>query len=444
MASAAPPSGSSGVSTGSSRLSKLKSIFSSDAGRVLTGLAVGGLAVGVAATLIRKAYNTWTSDEAHRKVIEDSLNATEHHSIDVAQALIDSSDLLVRFESTPEPEDTRTPLAAQEDIDQVEEDPESTTKAVEWVADVGLQRMLMVHNMKLHGSVKLEASQPTGDPVARQLEEAVQTQMKRAHWDLMQEQLREGNTTRLIAEIGSIKALLLELDPSTKHHTLLEENLDTALIEQMVSHEAFSAEQFSCLLTFLHNEIKAYDCPGNDNSNVESFAKFQAHLSQEGNEMSSVLPQVISFLIDKLQQIKVDKANILLEWLRPVVEHHGVEIEREYMNEAITKGELALDNTSGWIRGHAQPSDSSDDANKVHLALRRGVMELISSEIPATQRLDFPESLMLDRTTIQMLQNALQLIVLTAAGLIEDCNQARGSRHIARRHDADPRQRLPP
>jgi len=389
-----------------------QSVLASRTGKILTGLAVGGLAVGLAAALFRRAYRG-SSEEVPLASPLGTPGSSAHHSADEAQKLVESSDLLVRFESEPADETPAAPPPPPEELDPAEEDPE-TSKAVDWVTDVGLQRMLMVHNMKLNRSLKLGQPQPAEDPVARQLEEAVQAQMRKAHWDIFQAELRQGQTSRLVGEIEAIRTLLLEIDPAPQHRTLLEANLDTQLIAQMVSHQAFSTEQFSRLLVFMIDQIKTYDCAENDLPNGEFVSQMQSKLSE--HSLLALLPELITYLVDKLNQIKIDKANIFMEWLRPVVERQGVEIERDYMNDLINKGEMALTVTRRWITEHSVPSDGD---HKVRMALRRGVMGLLSSDTPATQSSDFPESLMLDRTTIEMLQNQLQLVVLVAAGLIE-------------------------
>eukprot|EP00658_Telonema_sp_P-2_P029980 TRINITY_DN22721_c0_g1_i1.p1 TRINITY_DN22721_c0_g1~~TRINITY_DN22721_c0_g1_i1.p1 ORF type:complete len:483 (-),score=150.00 TRINITY_DN22721_c0_g1_i1:208-1656(-) len=297
---------------------------------------------------------------------------------------------------------------------------EARKNALEWIGrnwDTGHPQMMMVHSMKLNHSLQLGEVQYQ-DPYTRGMNDQVQAQMKKAHWALFNQKLEQGDTSQLCAEIDALKKMLLELNPSELHRSKLQDQLDPTLICQMIEHNAINAEQIGNIVAFLVDEVKDYDMPANDEKNDEFRAQMAGSLSCEGDvDIPKLLPEVIAWVSDKLSQIKLDKANFLLKWLQPIVEQQGAELERDFMNDAIAKGEIELSKTQCWIAANASDGDAADAA--VRLAQRRGVMELLRSEVGACVRPDFPESLILDRQGMQGLQNNLQLVALTAACLLE-------------------------
>merc|ERR1711959_179175 len=369
---------------------------------IVTGVMVSGIAAGVAIGAVKLYHRRRASASSEAPNTPKPAIVVPEYSPPPIQALNNDTSEAQTTLSDPAGANARE-------------------NALKWI-DAEMQNMMIVHEMKLNLDLQIEKPEIT-DPTIKRVHDQVQTQLRRAHWDLLNMKLAEGDTSALMRELDSIKAMLLELNPAPAHKAKLDEHLDSKLISQMVINKAFSAQQFANLFGFLMHEVKAHDAShdeasqrANDQANDGFKAQIHEKLSCETVNMNDVLPEVLAFLIDRLQEIKLSKANWLQKCIRPVVERQGAEIERDFMTAAIREGKMTLENTRQWITQHANPSDSEEI--RVRQAVRRGVMNLLRSEVEAWRNPEFPESLGLDTTNIYRLQDELGLVVLSASCLV--------------------------
>jgi len=296
--------------------------------------------------------------------------------------------------------------------------------------DSNLMEIMMVHNMKLDGVMKVGEPAYT-DPAQAALHERVQSTMKPLFWKMFNEKLKSGNLEPLVAEIEAIKDALKELNPSAEHKAKLEENLSISLIKQMVQHDAMGARQLAAIIEFLCQEIKSFDMPANDDATALFERSLLQKLQCAGNiDMESFLPELLSWLNDKLKEVKHSRANYMLERIQPVVKMQGAEIERDFVTTAISKGDIQLERTKAWLKTNIVASDAT--ADRLKLAVYRGTCGLLGAPVAASRNPEYPESLSLDTTRIENLQNLLQLMALTAScfeelsQIIKDAKQGAG------------------
>jgi len=279
--------------------------------------------------------------------------------------------------------------------------------------DSSIMEIMMVHSMKLDGTIKLGDSSYS-DPTTAAMHQRVQATMKPLFWRMFNDKLKQGDLEPLVAEIEVIKKALIALNPKQEHVAKLNEALDVTLIKQMICHDALGAQQLGALVKFLVAEIKSFDMPDNDAA-TDLFERglFQK-LDCDGNiDMEALLPELLAWLNDKLQDVKLLRANYMLKLMQPVVEQQGAEIERDFVVSALAKKQMTLTRTKAWIIKHVDTSDIAKE--RIKLALQRGVLSLLGANVAATQNPEYPESLSLDTTRIEHMQNTLQLMALTAA-----------------------------
>ena len=221
------------------------------------------------------------------------------------------------------------------------------------------------------------------------------------------------------------------------------EAIDISFIEQQLRLNAFGWDCCQRLVGTVVGIIQKVQLPSRDAETKALWATQQESMVCAEVDQPRVLCQAIRFLMDLLNNLRIDSANAryVLSWscicllylifvlfpsirrLSLVVKDHGIDNERRLFQVKLDSGAIVLTNTKEWIcnavrfeiaAGEDLASGSPQSFIAVHIA---AMISIVTNPTPI-QSETIPETLLLDMNRIRGMQNKFQSIVDGATAFV--------------------------
>ncbi|XP_061488342.1 T-complex protein 11 homolog isoform X3 [Rhineura floridana] len=298
----------------------------------------------------------------------------------------------------------------------------SVTELMETANEVS--KMTIAHEIVVNHDFKLQEVNFSPDSLESRVKETLHT----AFWDVLREQLSKvppdySHVIKLLKEIKEILLSLL-LPWQTRLRSQIEEALDMELIKQEAEHEALNIPN---LTTYILGTMAMLCAPVRD----EEIQRLRVvadpvHLLRE--------------IFRVLNLMKMDMANFTIQRLRPHLQEHSVQYERNKFKELLNKLPGSLTCTTEWLRKAAaevstsdlSPSSSNSETNGSPLPFSSMAAREVSSIRSPTAVLnqaymnllrwehgrEYPETLLMDKARLHALQIEVNQLAMIAAVLL--------------------------
>eukprot|EP00898_Chlorokybus_atmophyticus_P002882 jgi/Chlat1/3595/Chrsp234S03602 len=333
----------------------------------------------------------------------------------------------------------------------------------------------LLHNPELLHANAAEGAQPAPSELQQRLKAA----MERAFWDSVAQSVDNKNYDRVVSLVDELRTELSSLVPSSERQQL-QEHLDTELMKQMLQSNQLNMLN---LLNYVFSIYLRLCAPAKDIELKAAYKELieKLHATSEpdpdDNSVSGqVVAQGLRFLMEQLQQLKVDVSRARLRALAPVVNSAaGVDYIRKWFSREVAPAgnvdelRVKLVRTESWLATALQSLPRVQDELSPHVAsvstsrpavpavmsagrkatsvastsaptadapelhaivssandwkspaavVRVGIMQLLARTTPV-QPETLTETLQLDAARLHRLQNNVQRLVVTAtAGLL--------------------------
>jgi hypothetical protein len=177
----------------------------------------------------------------------------------------------------------------------------------------GFNNMYLAHEISINPDYKLERFVPPTDS----MESRIQQQMKRAFWDLLEEQLKTDppNYNQALSIFEEMKTMLLSLLMPHNHsmRRRINEVLDVDLIRQQVQNDALDFPKYAEFIIGILSQLCA---PSRD----EEIAALQ--------QLTEPV-QIFKRILEVMEKMKLDMANFYVQQFRPAIVQNCLQYERK-------------------------------------------------------------------------------------------------------------------
>lgn len=128
----------------------------------------------------------------------------------------------------------------------------------------------------------------------------------KAFWDSFTESIDKEvpDYTRLIIMLKEIKSLIKNIIPNREDmHSVIEENIDTELLLQMLSNNAMNFTDIYNLMNYIYTLLKSLDCPANDEKN-NTFWKTIENMIEKKLSYGNILKEFLIHIFNQLEEIQ--------------------------------------------------------------------------------------------------------------------------------------------
>ncbi|XP_041051685.1 T-complex protein 11-like protein 1 isoform X1 [Carcharodon carcharias] len=285
----------------------------------------------------------------------------------------------------------------------------SMTEVLETAQDVS--NMAMAHEIVINSNFQIQKIEPPQNSLERRVKEIVH----KAFWDSLQAQLNEtppqySQAIKLLQEVKeSLLALLLP--GHTRLRTQIGEMLDMELIEQQAQHNALDIQQLSSFIIGMMANLCA---PVRD---------------AEIKKLKGLTGTVSLFreIFRVLDLMKIDMANFTMKTLKPHLQQESIQYERSKFQEFLDKQPNALEHTTAWLKAATEETVNSVSSSHGNcpavvspiMVLNQGFMNLLKwDQVTDT----YPETVLMDRSRLQELQQRVDQLTLVASILLVTSN----------------------
>lgn len=265
----------------------------------------------------------------------------------------------------------------------------------------GLTNMALAHEIAVDRNFRLQKNQPE-DP----MEQRVQDMMKKAFWDIMEEQIKNDppkfdNALEVLKDVKNmIFSILLP-----QHHKLkksIDEVLDLDLIKQQVNAGALDFKKYAAYILGLMGQLCA---PVHD----EKIEVLKAMCQQEVANIVALFKGIT----EVLEEMKLDMANFTIQQARPLIMNQSVEYEKIKFKEFLEKQEDGLAKTREWLIRHGEVDLSVDPklTKTGTMILNEAYTEILEWD----EYYHLPETLVMDEKRIFALRNQVDRVAVSTA-----------------------------
>nr|KAJ3405964.1 T-complex protein 11 [Polyrhizophydium stewartii] len=247
------------------------------------------------------------------------------------------------------------------------------------------------------------------------LEDQIAAIAKRAFVDAVRDQVARGVLSgHVVGIIADIKASLLAMVAKDSKTSLeIDAAIDMELILQEIAHDAFDLQR---CLAYIGAKMLQLCAPMRDPAIRSLLAEHDA-------------ATVLIRMLDILDDMKLDLSNFRLQSIRPHLERHAVEYERDKFEKALAAGTASLDRTAAWLKAAVDSLESVAAArnpeNIAHPESRlrfedvynAALLGLVFASTPANPA-SIAETLVMDAARIFGFQNDAQAVTIVAALLM--------------------------
>ncbi|XP_027128187.1 T-complex protein 11-like protein 2 [Larimichthys crocea] len=263
-----------------------------------------------------------------------------------------------------------------------------------------LSNLSLAHEIIVNRNFHLEPQSLPQDSIWK----LVRDNVHKAFWDILQSELNDdppeyGQAIRLLEEIKEI--LLSFLNPGANRlRTQIMEVLDMDLIRQQADNDIVDIQGLASYIITTMGKLCA---PVRD----EEIKK----LRENTDNMVTLFREIFRVL----DLMKADMVNLTINSLRPVLQSHSVEYERETFQNILDKTPSALDNTTLWIKSTLEELQSATIPTEQTKGQRvtPGPFHVLNTAFLGILTWDYdksplPETWMTDETRVREVQWQLQ------------------------------------
>ncbi|XP_055510470.1 T-complex protein 11-like protein 1 isoform X2 [Leucoraja erinacea] len=285
----------------------------------------------------------------------------------------------------------------------------SATEVLETARDVS--NMAIAHEVVINSNFQIQQMESPQNSLERRVKDIVH----RAFWDSLQAQLGEtppqySHAIKLLQEVKeSLLALLLPAH--TRLRSQIGEVLDLDLIQQQAKHNALDIHR---LAGFIIGMMGSLCAPVRDG---------------EIRKLKCITETVSLFreIFRVLDLMKIDMVNFTIKTLKPYLQQQSIQYERSKFQEFLNKQPNALEHTTAWLKAATEETSNSMSQNHGNQAtvlspaavLNQGYMNLLKWNHDTNT---YPETVLMDKSRLQGLQQRLEQLTLVAAVLLVTTN----------------------
>ncbi|RUS25754.1 T-complex protein 11-domain-containing protein [Jimgerdemannia flammicorona] len=248
-----------------------------------------------------------------------------------------------------------------------------------------------------------------------EMEDRIRDIATKAFFDAMREDFENEEYSRWAPGLlGDIKERLLALaPPNSAIRTEINEVLDIELITQQIGKDVFDVRK---CLAYVIATMRKLCAPIRD---------------QVVNDLAKIndLPNSFQHILELLDLMNLDLVNFRLRVLRPYLKSTAIDYERTKFSEALRSGQIGLSRTRDWLKSAvkslqdiaAQRNPENVDRPENRVRYEHVYNDALLSYLFSTtliDRLNVPETLVLDVDRLASYQNEIQAITITAALLM--------------------------
>uniref|UniRef100_T1IQ07 T-complex protein 11-like protein 1 n=1 Tax=Strigamia maritima TaxID=126957 RepID=T1IQ07_STRMM len=275
----------------------------------------------------------------------------------------------------------------------------------------GVTNMALAHEIAVDKDFKLEKVEPPEDSLERQIKETVH----KAFWDAFAEQLTESpaNYQHAMILLNEIKEGLLSL--LLPHHTKIKEQINEVLDVDLIHHQAENdALDFNYYAQYI----------------ISVMAKLCAPIRDEKIRELMTITDVVAMyreILKTLDVMKLDMANFTIQQMRPHIQQHSIEYEKEKFAEFLDTQVNGLQYTKCWfqrivdelnIKHVMEPAMPGDASTEKILSTNNVIMKAYCALLEWNDDWIFPETLLMDKSRFFDLRKRVQNISLIASMLL--------------------------
>ncbi|XP_078054103.1 T-complex protein 11-like protein 1 [Mustelus asterias] len=287
----------------------------------------------------------------------------------------------------------------------------SMTEVLETARDVS--NMAIAHEIVINSNFRIQKVESPQNSLERRVKEIVH----KAFWDSLQAQLSEtppqfSQAIKLLQEVKE-SLLSLLLPGHTRLRAQIGEVLDMELIEQQAEHNALDIQR---LAGFIIGMMATLCAPVRD---------------AEIKKLKGLTETVSLFreIFRVLDLMKIDMANFTMKALKPHLQQESIQYERSKFQEFLNKQPNALEHTTAWLKAATEetaslvlPSRGNGPAVvSPTVVLNQGFMNLLRWDKDTDA---YPETVLMDRSRLQELQQRVDQLTLVASILLVTSNTA--------------------
>ena len=185
----------------------------------------------------------------------------------------------------------------------------------------------------------------------------------------------------------------------------IHEAVDLAFVKQQVEAGLYTWAHTQKLLASIVSIIEHIEMPEHDGETKTMWEALQAVGNEGEVRPSRALCNQLEFLLNRVNVLRIDAANVRLRNIASVIMEHGVDYEREKFEEKLKEGTLTLERTTAWIsRAITKPEDIVGGSRLAYLTVHtEAVRSLITSPYRLTSD-TCPETLLLDMGHLNVLR----------------------------------------
>ncbi|XP_062374064.1 T-complex protein 11-like protein 2 [Sardina pilchardus] len=276
-----------------------------------------------------------------------------------------------------------------------------------------LSNLKLAHEIIVNRNFRVEPSELPENSLQKRVKEIVH----KAFWDCLESDLNEDppeyrHAVKLLEEIRGI--LLSFLNPgSNRMRTQIMEVLDMDLIRQQADNDAVDIQGMA---TYVINTMGKMCAPVRD----EEIKK----LRENPGDIVSLFKEIFRVL----DLMMMDFVNTTIQMIRPELQKHSVEYEREKFQNILQTTPSALDYTTGWIKASLEeaaqampPAEKSGDPDKAVKSLPGPALVMNTAFVRllmGAHEDPLPETLMTDQGRLVEMQQRAQLLQAVASVLL--------------------------
>ncbi|XP_048408788.1 T-complex protein 11-like protein 1 [Stegostoma tigrinum] len=285
----------------------------------------------------------------------------------------------------------------------------SMTEVLETARDVS--NMAIAHEIVINSNFQIQKMESPQNSLERKVKEIVH----KAFWDSLQAQLDEKppQYTQAIKLLQEVKESLLSLllPGHTRLRIQINEVLDMELIEQQAKHDALDIQRLAGFIVGMMANLCA---PVRD---------------MEIKKLKGLTETVSLFreIFRVLDLMKVDMANFTMKALKPHLQQESIQYERSKFQAFLDKQPNGLEHTTAWLKTAIEKTVNSVSPSRGHcpaavspiVVLNQGYMNLLTWDQDTNM---YPETLLMDRSRLQELQQRVDQLILVASILLVTSN----------------------
>ena len=193
------------------------------------------------------------------------------------------------------------------------------------------------------------------------------------------------------------------------------ELVDLAFVKQQTEAGLYTWPSTQKLFTAIADVIQRIQSPKRVQETASMWHALQAVDVKDQQQIPTALCHHAQFFLNRLNVMRLDRANTHLSLLVPTMMLHGVDYEREQFDKKLQNGTLTLERTTAWIhRAITHPQDVLAGSNAAYVQVHtHAVLSLITGQDQLTPD-TCPETLLLDVKHLSSLQRAFHSQALAA------------------------------